>query len=80
MSESHRYAEDGVRAEHALVRSAIESDEGFVERRLVELLACDRRRDLCVHISDCLCDAFAAVAFLVAVAKLYRLMAAGRCS
>ena len=74
-----RDAEDGVRAEAALVRRAVELDQRAVDRRLVAVRRspATRLRDLAVHVGDGPRDALAAP-LRAAVAQLDRLVDAGR--
>ncbi len=78
MGGGHRHAEDGIRAEPAFRRSAVEIDHLPVERPLVELDACDGFCDFAVDVRDRLRHTFAEVALLVAVAQLQRLALACR--
>ena len=60
MSAGERYAEDGVRAEAALVRRAVELDQGRVDRALVARLhALQLGGDLAVDVGHGLRDALA---------------------
>ncbi len=74
-----RHAQDGVGAEPALVGRAVERDHGLVDVDLaLGLETADRFEDLAVDRFDGLLHALAAVAPLVAVAQLDRLVDAGR--
>ena len=73
-----RDAEDGVRAETALVLGPVERDQLAIERRLISGgHAADLRLDLAVDVDDRVAHALAAVALAVAVAQLDRLVLAG---
>src|SRR4029079_7950970 len=73
-----RHAEQRIGAEASLVRRPVERDHLCVDRALIRRPALQRRRDLAVDVRDRLLHALAAVALLVAVAKLERLAHAGR--
>ena len=73
-----RDAEDGVGAELLFVVGAVELDERVVDFDLIERVhAAERGGDGLVDAFDGLFHAFAAVAFLVVVAQLPRLVLAG---
>ena len=79
LRDRERDAEDGVGAEAALVGRAVELDHRAVDAELiVGVAARERVEDLAVDRVDGLADALAAVALLVAVAQLDRLVGAGR--
>src|SRR6185437_15663141 len=72
-------AEDGVGAKPPLVGGAVQIDQHAVERHLIGgVEARERIEDLAVDCLDGALDALAAIASLVAVAELDRLMRAGR--
>src|SRR6185312_8188019 len=75
----HRDRQDGVGAEAALVRRAVELDQAPVENRLIgDLVAHQGRSQHLVDVGDRARDPFAEVALGVAVAQLDRFMFAGR--
>ena len=79
MGAGERHAEDGVRAELALVRRPVEVDEQRVDAGLVGRVEPEQLgRDPIDHVGDRGQDALAAEAGLVAVAQLDRLVGAGR--
>ncbi len=79
LGDGQRHAEDGVGAEPALVGRAVERDHGLVDVDLVlGLKPADRLENLAVDRVHGLLHALAAVALLVAVAQLHRLMGASR--
>ena len=74
-----RGAEDGVRAQVALVLGAVKLDERSVHAALIRCIhALERGGDRRVHVADGGEDALAAVALLVAVSQLDGLVRAGR--
>jgi hypothetical protein len=75
---SHGHPENGVRAEPALGRRAVEIDHRFIEHALIELAAGNGLGKLAVHVRDGLEHAFAEVALLITVAQFERLALAGR--
>ena len=75
--DGHRDAEDGVGAEPALGRRAVEVVHLRVEFALVHRLADDGRGQFAVDVADRLQHALAEVARLVAVPQLERLALAG---
>ncbi len=77
VGQGHRHAQDGVGAQAAEVRRAVQRDELGVDRALVGGLADQGLGDLAVHMGHRLLDALAQVAALVAVAQLERLARAG---
>ena len=78
LGDRQRHAEDGVGAEPALVRRAVELDHRLVDVDLVlGFHAADRLEDLAVDGLDRLLDALAEIA-RAAVAQFDRLMRAGR--
>lgn len=73
------HAEDGVRAKRALVGSSVGSDEGGIDRALVERVHADYRLGaLLVHMVDGLDHALAQIAILIAVTQLNSLERASR--
>ena len=77
--DRERHAENGVGAEPAFVRSAVERDQRFVDLGLrLGLHAAKRVIDLAVDRIDRLQDALAAVTRLVAVAQFDRFVRSGR--
>ena len=79
MSGRHRYAEERVRAEPALGRSAVELDQFPIEGALIEFDAGDGLGDLPIHIGDGFQHALPEITLFVAVAKLERFsLACGR--
>src|SRR3954463_4427555 len=78
LGAGERHAEDGGGAQPALVRRAVEVDHDLVELGLLlDIEAAQRLEDLAVDGADCLGDALAEIAGLVAVAQFHRLMGAG---
>ena len=79
MAHRERHAENGVGAEPALVRRAVELDHDLVDLDLLlDRHAAERLEDLAVDGVDRLLHALAEIARLVAVAQFDRLMGAGR--
>jgi hypothetical protein len=79
LGDGERDAEDGVGAEPRLVRRAVQIDHDIVDRRLrLGIHAADRIEDLGLNGGHRLQDTLAAIARLVAIAQLDRLMRAGR--
>src|SRR5580765_3736389 len=66
----HRHAEQGIGAEAAFSRRAVERNHRFVQPALIEIAADDRLGDLAVHVRDRLPDAFTKVPGLLPVAEL----------
>ena len=78
LGDGQRDAEDRVGAEARLVRRAVELDQRLVDGDLIlGIHAADRVEDLALTLSTALQHALAAVAALVAVAQLDRLVRAG---
>ena len=78
LGRGERDAEDGIGAEPAFVRRAVERDHGFVDLGLrLGVHAAERVEDLAVDRIDRLAHALAEIALLVAVAQFDRLMRAG---
>ena len=79
LGDGERHAEDGVGAEPAFVRRAVERDHGLVDLDLrLGIHAAERLENLAVDRLDRVAHALAEIAFLVAVAQLDRLMRPGR--
>ncbi len=71
-------AQNRIRAQFGFVRSAVQRQQGKVNRALVGGVHAEQLiRDHAVHVGDRLCHALAAEAFLVAVAHFERLVLAG---
>ncbi len=71
--------EDGVRAQLALVRRAVEGDHGLIDQALIRgVQAFEFRRDDGLHVLNGLQHALAHVMALVAVAQLHGFVFAGR--
>ena len=78
MAHGERHAENGVGAEPALVRRAVELDHDLVDLDLLlDVHVAERFEDLAVDGGDRLLHALAEIARLVAVAQFDRLMRAG---
>ena len=78
LGAGQRHAEDGVGAEPALVRRAVEIDHDLVDQDLLlDRHVAERLEDLAVDGLDRLLHALAEIARLVAVAQFDRLMRAG---
>ena len=81
LGNGQRRAQNGIRAEVALVVGAVDVDHQLVDGALVVgLEAHELVSDLVVHVLDGVLHAFAQVTVLVAVAQLDRLEGAGRCT
>ena len=79
LGDGERHAEDGVGAEPAFVRRAVERDHGLVDLDLrLGIHAAERLKNLAVDRLDRVAHALAEIALLVAVAQLDRLMRPGR--
>ena len=75
----HRDAEDGVRAERLLRRSAVRLDHRAVDADLIGSITPENNLgEALVHVLDGLRDTLAPIALLVAVAELQRFVFAGR--
>ena len=73
-----RNSKQRVRAEIFFIRRPIEFDDLFVERGLLGCIKPDERaRDRLVHIAHCFGHAFAAIAFLIAIAQFPRFVFPG---
>jgi hypothetical protein len=78
LGDRERHAEDGVGAEARLVRRAVQVDHDVVDADLLGgVHPADGIENLAFHVGYRLPHALAAVAFLVAVPQLNRLMRAG---
>ena len=79
--DGHAGAQDGVGAQLGLVRGAVQRQHRLVDGDLVERVHAEQLfGDLVVDVLDGLQHALAAVAALVAVAQLKRLVHAGGCA
>ena len=77
----HRDGENGVGAELAFVRRAIERDHGLIDEALVgRIQPFELRGDHGLNVLNCLQNAFAQVMALVAIAQFHSLVFAGGCA
>ena len=81
LGNRQRHAQDRVRPEPALVGRAVEFDHRPIDLDLLDRVEAGQQvHDVGVHRGNGLQDALAAVALLVAVPQLHRLVGTGRCA
>ena len=74
----HRHGQNGIGAQAALIRRAVEVDHDAVEHGLLRgVLSLQCRGDFAVDVADRLQRSFAQIARLVAIAQLYGFLFAG---